>query len=103
MQQAEPLRLDFWIGLPNELNSRVATIYAARSGEKPEPADFYRGMMTPGTLAQRTFTSPSGLQSVSAMNKPDFKRWYAEAGMTVDQYEKESSKWEKLLREMGKK
>jgi iron(III) transport system substrate-binding protein len=39
----------------------------------------------------------------SAMNKPDFKRWYAEAGMTVDQYETESSKWEKLLREMGKK
>jgi iron(III) transport system substrate-binding protein len=39
----------------------------------------------------------------SAVNKPDFKRWYAEAGMTVEQYEKESSKWEKLLREIGKK
>jgi iron(III) transport system substrate-binding protein len=39
----------------------------------------------------------------SAMSKPDFKRWYAEAGMTVDQYEKESNKWEKLLREIGRK
>ena len=39
----------------------------------------------------------------SAMNKPDFKRWYAEMGMTVEQYEKESSKWEKLLREIGRK
>jgi iron(III) transport system substrate-binding protein len=39
----------------------------------------------------------------SAMNKPDFKRWYAEAGMTVEQYEKENSKWEKLLREIGRK
>jgi iron(III) transport system substrate-binding protein len=39
----------------------------------------------------------------SAMNKPDFKRWYAEAGMTVEQYEKENSKWEKLLREIGKR
>ena len=39
----------------------------------------------------------------SAMNKPDFKRWYAEAGMTVEQYEKESNKWEKLLREIGRK
>ena len=47
------------------------------------------------------FLSKFGLDS--AMNKPDFKRWYAEAGMTVDQYEKESDKWEKLLREMGRK
>ena len=39
----------------------------------------------------------------SAMNKPDFKRWYAEAGMTVEQYEKENGKWEKLLRDIGRK
>jgi CubicO group peptidase (beta-lactamase class C family) len=34
---AEPLSLDFWIGLPEELNSRCATIYAARSVAPPEP------------------------------------------------------------------
>jgi ABC-type Fe3+ transport system substrate-binding protein len=39
----------------------------------------------------------------SAVNKPPFKRYYAEAGMTVEQYEKENAKWEKLLREIGKK
>jgi iron(III) transport system substrate-binding protein len=39
----------------------------------------------------------------SAVNKPDFKRWYAEQGMTVEQHEKENTKWEKLLREIGKK
>ena len=39
----------------------------------------------------------------SAVNKPDFKRWYAEQGMTVEEYEKENSKWEKLLREIGRK
>jgi len=39
----------------------------------------------------------------SAINKPDFKRWYAEAGMTVEQYEKENNKWEKLLRDLGRK
>src|SRR5919108_1569769 len=39
----------------------------------------------------------------SALNKPDFKRFYAEAGMTASQYEKENEKWEKLLREIGKK
>ena len=39
----------------------------------------------------------------SAVNKPDFKRWYAEAGMNAEQYEKVNSKWEKLLREIGRK
>jgi iron(III) transport system substrate-binding protein len=39
----------------------------------------------------------------SAMNKPEFKRFYAEAGMSAAQYEKENEKWEKLLREMGRK
>jgi iron(III) transport system substrate-binding protein len=39
----------------------------------------------------------------SAMNKPDFQRFYAEAGMTAAQYEKENEKWEKLLREIGRK
>ena len=39
----------------------------------------------------------------SAVNKPDFKRFYAESGMTAAQYEKENEKWEKLLREIGKK
>jgi len=47
------------------------------------------------------FLSKFGLDS--AVNKPDFKRWYAEAGMSVEQYEKEANKWEKLLREIGKK
>ncbi len=39
----------------------------------------------------------------SAMNKPDFKRFYAEAGMTAEKYEKENDKWEKLLKEIGRK
>jgi iron(III) transport system substrate-binding protein len=47
------------------------------------------------------FLAKFGLDS--AANKPDFKRWYAEAGMTVEQYDKESTRWEKLLREIGRK
>lgn len=39
----------------------------------------------------------------SAMNKPEFKRYYPEAGLTAAQYEKENEKWEKLLREIGRK
>ena len=68
---AEPLSLDFWIGLPKELNSRCASIYAARTGVSPEPVQFYRDLVTPGTLQRRTFTSPYGLNAVSAMNKPE--------------------------------
>jgi len=39
----------------------------------------------------------------SAVNKPDFKRWYPEQGRTVEQYENDSNRWEKLLRELGRK
>jgi CubicO group peptidase (beta-lactamase class C family) len=73
---AEPLNLDLWIGLSEEENPRVATIYAAKSGRPPEPknrqsgSDFYLDLVTPGTLARKTFSSPYGLQSVSGMNTP---------------------------------
>jgi CubicO group peptidase (beta-lactamase class C family) len=67
---AEPLKLDFWIGLPEEQNRRVATVYAAKSGRPPEPKQFYLDLVTPRTLARKTFTSPYGLQSVSGMNTP---------------------------------
>jgi CubicO group peptidase (beta-lactamase class C family) len=68
---AEPLGLDFWIGLPAEENARVATIYAAKAAIAPPPDDFYRALATPGTLQRKTFTSPRGLHSVSAMNLPE--------------------------------
>jgi CubicO group peptidase (beta-lactamase class C family) len=67
---AEPLGLDLWIGLPEEQNPRVATIYAAKTGKPPEPKQFYVDLVTPGTLARKTFTSPYGLQSISGMNTP---------------------------------
>src|SRR3954453_1396 len=41
-QMADPLQLDFWIGLPNELNERTATVYAAKAGREPQPEAFYR-------------------------------------------------------------
>ena len=66
----EPLQLDLWIGLPEEMNARTATIYAAKSGKPPEPVAFYQDLARPGTLARQTFTSPHGLHSVSGMNQP---------------------------------
>src|SRR5580765_260169 len=70
---ARPLELDFWIGLPEEQNSRVATIYAAKSGKPPDPAKFYRDLVTPGTLARKAFTSPYGLNVISKMNDPHIR------------------------------
>jgi CubicO group peptidase (beta-lactamase class C family) len=73
---ARPLNLDFWIGLPEKENSRVAVVYAARSGRPPQPknrqsgSDFYADLVTPGTLARKTFTSPYGLNAISGMNTP---------------------------------
>ena len=74
---ADPLSLDFWIGLPEELNSRYATIYPAKAGRlleaenRPSSSDFYRDLVKPGTLQQKTFTSPYGLNAVSDMNKQE--------------------------------
>jgi CubicO group peptidase (beta-lactamase class C family) len=65
---AEPLKLDIWIGLPEAEQDRAAIIYAARAGGTAAPAEFYRDLVTPGTLARKAFTSPRGLHSVSAMN-----------------------------------
>ena len=70
---ARPLELDFWIGLPEQEKSRVATINAAKSGKAPEPAQFYRDLVTPGTLARKTFTSPYGLNVISKMNDPHLR------------------------------
>jgi len=32
-----------------------------------------------------------------------FKRWYPEAGLNTDQYDREATKWQKQLRELGRK
>ena len=70
---AEPLGLDFWIGLPDSEYARVATVYAAKSGKPPEPKQFYNDLVTPGTLARKTFTSPYGLHVISKMNGPHIR------------------------------
>jgi hypothetical protein len=67
-RSGEPLKLYFCIGLPERQNPRVATMYAAKAGKPPEPKQFYADLITPGTLARKTFTSPYGLHAVNAMN-----------------------------------
>jgi len=69
----DPLDLDFWIGLPEKENWRVATMYAAKAGKPPEPKQFYNDLTKRGTFARKVFTSPYGLHAVSAMNKPELR------------------------------
>ena len=66
---ADRLNLDIWIGLPESEQERVATIYPAKASGAASPAEFYRDLATPGTLARKVFTSPRGLHAVSDMNR----------------------------------
>jgi CubicO group peptidase (beta-lactamase class C family) len=68
---ADALDLDIWIGLPDSEQGRVTTVYPAKAGGAASPAEFYRDLATPGTIARKTFTSPRGLHSVSAMNSKE--------------------------------
>jgi CubicO group peptidase (beta-lactamase class C family) len=45
-------------------------MYAAKAGKPPEPRQFYDDLVTPGTLARKTFTSPHGVNVISKMNDP---------------------------------
>ena len=67
---AEPLALDFWIGMPPELHGTVAPIFPPKGGA-PKGDRFYTAYGTAGTLTQRAFSSPAGLPSVAQMNSPE--------------------------------
>jgi CubicO group peptidase (beta-lactamase class C family) len=63
---AEPLGLDFWIGLPPERLPEVAPLHAART--PPLQDAFLDAYADPGSLTHRAFSCPTGLFSVSSMN-----------------------------------
>ena len=48
-------------------------ITKAKAGKAAEPKQFYVDLVTPGTLARKTFTSPRGLHAVSALNAPEIR------------------------------
>lgn len=70
----EPLGLDFWIGLPAELDARVASVYPARLGAGKLPDPFYDALEDENSLTRRAFAGPRGLQSVASMNTPAARR-----------------------------
>ncbi len=71
---AEPLGLDFWIGLPDAEADRAATIYASRAGGPALTGDFYEALADEKSLTRRAFTGPAGLHAVAAMNSPEARR-----------------------------
>ncbi len=68
---ADPLDLDMWIGLPESEHARVAKLYPGRLSKGGGESAFYDAFSQPGTLTRRAFDSPSGLQAVAQMNRPE--------------------------------
>jgi CubicO group peptidase (beta-lactamase class C family) len=69
-QSFKELDLDFWIGLPESEHYRVSPVYPGRIGLNSGQQAFFKAFTTPGTLTQRTFISPVGLNAVSEYNSP---------------------------------
>jgi iron(III) transport system substrate-binding protein len=73
----------------------------AVSANPPHPhaallmADFILGQGGQKVLEQYEYGSPT--------KDYGFKRWYPEQGLTTEQYEKLDERWNKLLRELGRK
>lgn len=70
----DPLGLALWIGLPEEQESRVASVYPARSGGNQPLDPFYDALADEESLTRRAFMAPRGLQSVASMNAPEVRR-----------------------------
>jgi len=76
-----PMALDFWIGLPSAQWERVSPVYPGRISISNSDQPFIKAFNTAGSLTQRTFTSPFGLNAVSDFNQSEmWARGYASMG-----------------------
>lgn len=76
-----PLGLDFWIGLPSAQHGRVATVYPGKISIADGDRPFLKAFSTSGSLTQRTFSSPLGLNAVQDFNQPEtWQRGFASMG-----------------------
>lgn len=67
---AGPMKLDFWIGLPENEWPRVARLYPGKVGKDDLADAFYKQLTTSGTFTRRAFSSPRGLHAIHEMNEP---------------------------------
>lgn len=70
---ADPLDLDFWIGLPEREFVRVAKLYPGKATQNDLADGFYKALTSSGTFTRKAFASPQGLHAVNEMNEP--KAW----------------------------
>ena len=64
---ADPLQLQFWIGVPEAVLPQVAPVFSSRT-LPPKDDPFLSAFMSLGSLTSRSFASPKGLHSADAMN-----------------------------------
>jgi CubicO group peptidase (beta-lactamase class C family) len=72
---ADPLDLDFWIGLPESEWPRVARLYPGKADKSDLADGFYKQLTTSGTFTRLAFSSPRGLHAIHEMNEP--RAWSA--------------------------
>ena len=70
-QVRAPLKLDFYLGLPESEFSRVGRLFTAKARPEQLKTPFYKEYFKTGSLVQRAFSSPFGYQSVQEMNSPE--------------------------------
>ena len=70
----DPLALQFWIGLPAELDGHVARMHAARVEDLKEPGPFENALADRASLTARSFARPSGVVGAAATNRPEVWR-----------------------------
>lgn len=66
-----PAGADFWIGLPESEDQRVATLYPGRMTEALKADAFMKAFQTPGSVTLRAFQSPVGLNAVADFNRSE--------------------------------
>lgn len=70
----DALALSFWIGLPEELDSHVARMHAARVEDLKKPGPFEAALADKSSLTARSFAQPAGIQGAAATNRPEVWR-----------------------------
>jgi CubicO group peptidase (beta-lactamase class C family) len=70
---AQPLGLEFWFGVPPEVEERIAPVFAAKQAP-PRDDPFYSAFTTSGSFTARAFASPAGLHSVASLNALEARR-----------------------------
>lgn len=71
---ADPLGLEFWIGLPDELHDRVARMQAVRVKDLKKPGPFEEALTVSTSLTARAFAQPAGVAGAATTNRPEVWR-----------------------------